>query len=560
MNSVLFLVVSISGLSSVQCNFLALNESKRPASHRMGAQDVALSLNASIEQVMGEHSAAAARRVAAIEKSISHTFQALPKNSVGRLAPPSVRYLVHNYFAKEHGWLLAGLEGQYIQVQGNASDVHEASILQEMAPALVESMLEARQHGRGLSFEDVVVMVAAVERLCVQESISLLSSSYWLNQLSAAGSLDEGGLHEVLRSYLIIFRQAAHANLEDYTAHVDFKQRMEQYSYAWSGMMEYETDAVMNMQFANRHKTNPFKPAEFSFDMASEIVESLAHDYGTWSNSDCVEMKDHLMTLDHHGTGRVPLDRFYNQPDTSLYHFHESEEYLRSIGALDEHSRQVLIANYVVGPTNCVAQSAYYSVCCLNECESLMNELEGNVQAPTASAEQLLRLVSQLSSSTVDAPRQLSSSLQAKLHEVAERHDGDVHLHGRLFAQWLHFAFPNDCPYPMQTSAAALTPSQWWNGAAMASGEEKEKHMNAPGVELPTADESLAQWSDDEMLPLLDDKHRSDGPLAAFRVALGWAARLLPVVVLLRFAYSAWQTAKRVHRGEDDKKDFVQFI
>merc|ERR1711981_969440 len=101
---------------------------------------------------------------------------------------------------------------------------------------------------------------------------------------------------------------------------------------------------------------------------------------------------------------------FYSQPEEATYQFTESVDYLRQIGALDETGRggpAVLIPNYLVGPTNCIASSSYYSVCCMNECEGLMNELEHKIQAPKASPERLLALVGNLSSSTVDAPRAL---------------------------------------------------------------------------------------------------------------------------------------------------------
>ena len=34
------------------------------------------------------------------------------------------------------------------------------------------------------------------------------------------------------------------------------------------------------------------------------------------------------------------------------------------------------------------------------------------------------------------------------MEQVASHHGGKVPLHGRLFAQWLHHAFPRECPYP----------------------------------------------------------------------------------------------------------------
>merc|ERR1719157_39189 len=38
--------------------------------------------------------------------------------------------------------------------------------------------------------------------------------------------------------------------------------------------------------------------------------------------------------------------------------------------------------------------------------------------------------------------------LVTRLDEIATHHGGLVPLHGRLFAQWLHHAYPRECPYP----------------------------------------------------------------------------------------------------------------
>merc|ERR1719478_115598 len=95
----------------------------------------------------------------------------------------------------------------------------------------------------------------------------------------------------------------------------------------------------------------------------------------------------------------VPLGLFYAQPKGSSYHFSESADYLRKIGALDETSSnnpKVFIANYVAGPSNCIASSSYYSVCCLSECAELLAELEHHVSAPSVPPEKLLTLVSNI--------------------------------------------------------------------------------------------------------------------------------------------------------------------
>merc|ERR1719188_521428 len=114
------------------------------------------------------------------------------------------------------------------------------------------------------------------------------------------------------------------------------------------------------------------------------------------------------------------------------YQFTESKEYLREIGALDElvpEAPQVLVANYMLGPTNCIATSAYFSVCCINECEGIMNEIEGKVRAPSAEPAWLNSVVRNLSTTPADSAH-LAEVLAEKLALIAELNGGSVPLHG----------------------------------------------------------------------------------------------------------------------------------
>merc|ERR1719486_1912077 len=85
----------------------------------------------------------------------------------------------------------------------------------------------------------------------------------------------------------------------------------------------------------------------------------------------------------------------------------------------------------------------------------IVAEVERGVAAPTGAPPDIARIVSQISSDTVEAPRNLTSELMSKLQSVASRHGGRVPLHGRLFAQWMHHAFPNECPHPHLSGTTA---------------------------------------------------------------------------------------------------------
>merc|ERR1719510_1271716 len=95
-------------------------------------------------------------------------------------------------------------------------------------------------------------------------------------------------------------------------------------------------------------------------------------------------------------------------------------------------------------------------------------------------------------------PRPLPASLVAKLSGIAAHNGGAVPLHGRLFTQWLHFAFPHECPYPHVTQkdgAGNTLTTSYFQGTA----------------------DSMAHWTDDEMLPLIEEEHEEHGMSFWFR-------------------------------------------
>eukprot|EP00933_Yihiella_yeosuensis_P039065 TRINITY_DN32_c0_g1_i1.p1 TRINITY_DN32_c0_g1~~TRINITY_DN32_c0_g1_i1.p1 ORF type:complete len:570 (+),score=152.14 TRINITY_DN32_c0_g1_i1:101-1810(+) len=504
--------------------------------------EVERSLHDSLEIFLTGGSSAASKQLAAIEASTWQTYQALPKNEFGRLGPRGVRYLVHNYFAKEHGWLIKGLEPH--GNQGNVSEVHDVSILQDKAPALVETLLEHQRADRGLSHSDAVVMMAALERLIFDESVELLQASYQLNEFSPSEALEEEHIHEVLTSYLMLFEMGQRADLSDAKAHQALKARAAKLGGSWPTLVEFENDAVHNYAYARKDQTNPFKQQRFSFQAATEITESLASGYGKWQNSECRQMKEDLMGMVPDGTGRVPLRTFYAQPEGAEYQFTESEDYLRQIGALDETAAggpRVRIANYLAGPSNCIASSSYYSVCCISECEGLMNELEAKVLAPSASPQRLIGLVSNMSSSTVDSHREFSPAMTSRLDEIAERHGGEVPLHGRLFAQWMHHAFPNECPFPEVTlNAAALTPTHWADKASTASKEQRKEVAEAAAETELNTEPSELPWVDHELLHAHEHQKPSRGMFGSIMRVI---VQLAMLGGLFGVALNTWQTA-----------------
>merc|ERR1712085_112861 len=236
---------------------------------------------------------------------------------------------------------------------------------------------------------------------------------------------------------------------------------------------------------------NPFVQQAESFETTAGFLEKLGQQFGAFQNLECVELKNVLMDMDHHGSGRVLLRDFYSGFKQAGWMFTESLEYLRKLGAVDEtdpKKTSVVIPNYMISQSNCLTSSGFYAVCCTNECEGLMRHVERDLASPSASPQRIAEVISKLPSDTVDAPRNLSTALLGRLQEIANFHGGLVPLYGRLFSQWTHHVYPRECPFPhVSGTTAPLSPSQWLKEknkrALEASKSEMQEYVDMDSVE-----------------------------------------------------------------------------
>ena len=76
--------------------------------HAVAVEEVKESLHETMQALL-QGQGSMSKQLEDIEKSIWQTYQSLPKNEAGHIGSRAVRYLVHNYFAKEHGWLINGV-------------------------------------------------------------------------------------------------------------------------------------------------------------------------------------------------------------------------------------------------------------------------------------------------------------------------------------------------------------------------------------------------------------------------------------------------------------------
>jgi hypothetical protein len=268
----------------------------------------------------------------------------------------------------------------------------------------------------------------------------------------------------------------------------------------WDTSYLFLTDIAGSDTFQRSSSSNPFiEDQKFDFQDLVRMGERVSEEFGPWSDHECHDMKDLLMERDVHGSGRVKLADFYRKSKDGAWQFTEQSEYLRQLGALDESSPslgpQVLIPNYITGMSNCITSAPYYSICCLNECDQIYQNLEAVVPSSKASPAQIIKAVE-----TMPHAVEVSAPLRAKLDEVAEFHNGNVPLHGRLVAQWLHFAFPNECPYPHESGTISpKTPSEWraerGDSADSVSDDEVNQIMELDAAFHPVSAEAALKGS-----------------------------------------------------------------
>jgi len=230
---------------------------------------------------------------------------------------------------------------------------------------------------------------------------------------------------------------------------------IEQSMPQWSEVTEFARGEVQRYLHERAQRVNPFLGASaeavITFEDVQGITRSITAGFGHWWEQECQGIKGNLMSMDTEETGRVKLSNFYRRSMEGEWRFGESEAYLRELGALDDSSfwrgPQVLIPNYLLAASNCIVASTFYRVCCVNECEALQQRVEAAVEAPVGSVEDVTKALEEVWVAEGRGEK-LEMGLEVKLSKIAETHRGKVPLHGRLFAQLMHYAFPQECPFP----------------------------------------------------------------------------------------------------------------
>jgi len=465
---------------------------------RMSEEDVQMSLLAEVEGTFGEGTASS--RVKQLEAILGPIYAALPKNEKGYLGHATVRYALHRLFVQRHGWFIRGLDA----AGGHRNSTTSAGLLKEQVPAYIQDLFEQRLGGRGFGLHELGVLAATIEHLVHGEAIKRLGKAFKVHNFLPTSLMSVSEADDVLDTYMtsyILGEDLSNMTLDEA---LELKAEMPEVYMAWNDTKAF-VRAMRHNCTASDGSAEQKASGELDFSLVARVAERVGEQFGSHQDQECQQIKASLVSIEEPGTGRVRLSDFYKPAVDGQWQFQESVAYLRELGALDEtdvDKPRVIIANYISSPSNCIASSSFYSVCCMDECEGLLGKLERQIAAPEAAPTHIATLVSWLSSSSVTAPRQLPSALLDRLGEIAATHGGSVPLYGRLFAQWMHHAFPRECPYPhLSGSTNPQTPDEWLESTGeetTATDEEMLGHVNKVGA--PEA--NTTELEQEEILPL----------------------------------------------------------
>lgn len=501
---------------------------------RVSEEDIRSSLLEEVEGTLGEGSAT--NRLRLLEATLKPMFESLPKNELGNLDHAAVRYALHRLFVMRHGWNIVGLGFHSAESNSTSNE----GILKDQVPAYLQNMFEKELGTKGLGLHELSVMAAALEHLIHKESVSKLGSIFKIFKVFPTAKVNEARANEMLDTYMSAFILGEDlTNMSLYDAR-SLNDGMPELFSSWS-----ETQALVRRIRSNMTvASNSTAGAQYSFSSLAKIVQAIGEEYGSFQNVECQQLKASLVRMDSSGNGRVKLSDFYQPGLDGNWQFQESVPYLRHIGALDEtegNPKSVIIVNYLRSNTNCIASSGYYSVCCKDECESLLGYLEEKIAGPEARPSTIAALVENLPSA-IGSSRKLSSQLRTRLDEISALHNGMVPLHARLFSQWMHHAYPRECPYPHVSGTTSQQSVDDWTLETglegVATDEEMlEFTMNRTEEDLANApsenDRIMASlpWSPEEELLVVRAKPRDSDRDSSFS--------LRPFVLLMLVGSSA---------------------
>eukprot|EP00928_Gymnodinium_smaydae_P076379 TRINITY_DN593_c0_g1_i6.p1 TRINITY_DN593_c0_g1~~TRINITY_DN593_c0_g1_i6.p1 ORF type:complete len:546 (+),score=113.58 TRINITY_DN593_c0_g1_i6:157-1794(+) len=366
-------------------------------------------------------------RVGEFEARLRQIFNLAPKDAMGRVDAKTARYALQRVFQDRHAWLVNGI----------------ADMVTERNSSMIDEVLDSGVH---FKLRDLARFAATLEALVYAENEERLQKVFEFYGYSKDAPKTESDAQKITEAFFAMYLMH-HAN---YTSPMGARQSLKLVSKLYPTWAEQKAfaEGVRKEVFSNGEASQ----SSSLWFSSLKAVQEVSERYGRWQNKYCTEMQDALLDMAVPGTGRVPLSKYWGSMlSGGEWTFSESEALLRQTGALEGSypNEVVRIPNYVYSSANCLQLSRYYDVCCVNECDTLLGDIEAQVDSSLVAPKRLADMVESARLRTMSDQVKLTPALRQRLEDIAALHKGFVPLHSRSFAQFLHHTFPNDCPFPL---------------------------------------------------------------------------------------------------------------
>lgn len=391
----------------------------------------------------GNHTGIDPARLRSLELELKPIYETLPHergsdNSPGGLGLASARYLLHQHFLREHAWYVRGLNPAG---DGRKPPSAKEALRSRVAGHLLE-VLENKVGKDGLNLKMLAVFVATLEFLIHGDQRERLKQAWLVHSLKSEGTADADASSSVLRVFTAHYVFTSQKVDSGYVLTLDRAlDEVSTISRIWSGWPNIES--FIHGEVAKR-KTKRAS-GTLTFEDVFEVADEVLLNFQQVSGSMCRDMEKTFTSLEGGMNGSVRHADLINSPSGSL--FREPKDYLLSLGALDESQPDgphILMPNYMLGPSNCDGTTSFYDLCCPNACEAHKMQLERGLLNAGDPLETVKAIVRQRLASTIP------DDLLNELHSLVQANQGQVLIHGRGFADWLHKVFPRECPKPRE--------------------------------------------------------------------------------------------------------------
>jgi len=413
---------------------------------RESAERLERALIAEIESALaGNHTGIDAARLWSLEQELKPIFETLPHESgrddaSGGLRLASARYLLHQHFLREHAWYVRGLNPAG---DGRKPPSAKEELRSRVAGHLLE-VLENKVGKDGLNLKVLAAFVATLEFLIRGDQRERLKQAWLVHNLKTEGTADADESTSVLRVFMAHYAFTSQKVDSGYVLTLDKGlDEVKKVSLAYPGWANIIS--FIHGEVAERLAKS--SSGELTFEDVFKAADKALLKFQEVSGAMCRDMVKTFTALDGGMNGSVRHADLIKSGSGSGNLVREPKEYLVSLGALDESppdGPHLLMPNYMLGPSNCDGTTSFYDLCCPNDCEAHKMQLERAVTKAADPLESVKNIVQQSLASTIP------DDLLTHLHSLVQANRGQLLLHGRGFAEWLHKVFPRECPKPRE--------------------------------------------------------------------------------------------------------------